>query len=66
LIKHDNHNAADAELLVMMQMSSNSDREFIASTIQTFKYISAIEEKIRKTMREEIIIDASSTILSNS
>jgi len=66
LIRHDDHDAADAESLMMMQMSSNSDRKLIASTIQTFKYISAIEEKIRKTMRKEMIIDASSMILSNS
>jgi len=66
LIRCDNHDAADAELLVMMQMSSNSDREFTASTIQTFEYVSVIEEKIQKTMRKEIITDASLTILSNS
>ncbi len=46
LIKHVNHHAADAELLMMMQTSSNSDREFITSTIQTFKYVFTIEEKI--------------------
>ena len=51
---------------MIMQMLSNSDREFIASTIQTFKYISAIEEKIQKTMKEEIIIDALLMILLNS
>jgi len=66
LIRRDDHDAADAELLVMMQTSSNSDRELIASTIQTFEYISAIKEKIRKTMKKEMIIDASSMILSNS
>jgi hypothetical protein len=66
LIRCDDHDAADAELLVMMQMSSNSDREFTASTIQTFEYVSVIEEKIQKTMRKEIITDASLTILSNS
>jgi hypothetical protein len=63
---HDVADAADAESLVMMQTSSNSDRKFIASTIQTFEYVSAIEGKIRKTMREEMIADALSTILSNS
>jgi len=66
LIRCNDHDAADAELLVMMQMSSNSDREFTASTIQTFEYVSVIEEKIQKTMRKEIITDASLTILSNS
>jgi len=66
LIRCDDQNAADAESLVMMQTSSNSDREFIASTIQTFKYISAIKEKIQKTMRKEMIADASSMILLNS
>ena len=66
MIRCDDHDAADAELLVMMQMSSNSDREFTASTIQTFEYVSVIEEKIQKTMRKEIITDASLTILSNS
>jgi len=66
LIRCDDHDAADAESLVMMQMSSNSDRELITSTIQTFKYISAIEEKIQKMMKEEIIIDASLMILLNS
>jgi len=66
LIRRDDHDAADAESLIMMQISLNSDREFIASTIQTFKYISVIKEKIQKTMKEEMIIDASSMILSNS
>jgi len=66
LIKHDDHDAADAESLVMMQTSLNSDQKLITSTIQTFKYISAIKEKIRKTMRKEMIADASLTILSNS
>jgi len=66
LIRCDDQNAADAESLVMMQTSSNSDQEFIASTIQTFKYISAIKEKIQKTMRKEMIADASSMILLNS
>jgi len=69
LIRRDDHDAADAanaESLVMMQTSSNSDRKLIASTIQTFKYVSIIEEKIRKMMRKEMIIDASLTILSNS
>ncbi len=66
LIKHVNHHAADAELLMMMQTSSNSDREFITSTIQTFKYVFTIEEKIWKTMRKEMITDASSIILLNS
>jgi len=68
LIKCDNHDAADAanaESLMMMQTSSNSDRELIAFTIQTFEYISAIEEKIQETMREEMIIDASLMILLN-
>jgi len=51
---------------MMMQTSLNSDREFIAFTIQTFEYISAIEEKIQKMMKKEMIIDASSTILLNS
>jgi len=46
LIRRDDHDAADAESLMMMQTSSNSDQELIASTIQTFKYISAIKEKI--------------------
>ncbi len=50
----------------MMQTLSNSDRKLITSTIQTFKYISTIKEKIQKTMREEMIIDASLMILSNS
>jgi len=63
---HDAADAADAESLIMMQTSSNSDRKFIASTIQTFEYVSAIEEKIQKMMRKEMIADASSTILSNS
>ena len=53
-------------MIMMMQTLSNSDRKLISSTIQTFKYISTIEEKIRETMKEEIIADASSTILSNS
>jgi len=66
LIRRDDHDAADAESLMMMQMLSNSDREFIAFTVQTFKYISAIEEKTRKTMKEEMIADASLMILSNS
>jgi len=66
LIRRDDYDAADAESLVMMQTLSNSDRKLIASTIQTFEYISAIEEKIRKTMRKEMIADASSMILSNS
>jgi len=69
LIRRDDHDAADAvdaELLVMMQTLSNSDRELITSTIQTFKYISTIKEKIQETMRKEMIADASSTILSNS
>jgi len=66
LIRCDDHDAADAELLVMMQISSNSDREFTAFTIQTFEYVSVIEEKIQKTMRKEIITDVSLTILSNS
>jgi hypothetical protein len=59
LIRCDDHDAADAESLVMMQISSNSDREFITSTIQTFKYISAIEEKIQKMKKEEMITNAS-------
>jgi len=52
LIKHDDHDvvnaadAADVESFVMMQTSSNSDQKLITSTIQTFKYVSAIEEKI--------------------
>ncbi len=66
MIRRDDHDAADAESLMMMQMLSNSDREFIAFTVQTFKYISAIEEKTRKTMKEEMIADASLMILSNS
>jgi len=69
LIKRDDHDAADAvdaESLMMMQTLSNSDRKLITSTIQTFKYISTIKEKIQKTMKEEMITDASSTILSNS
>jgi len=66
LIRCDDHDAADAKSLVMMQMLSNSDRELITSTIQTFKYISAIEEKIQKMMKEEMIIDASLMILLNS
>jgi len=49
----------------MMQTSSNSDRKLIIFTIQTFEYISAIEEKIQKMMRKEMIADASSTILLN-
>ncbi len=49
-----------------MQISSNSDWEFIASTIQTFEYISTIKEKIRKMMKKEMIIDALLIILSNS
>ena len=48
-----------------MQTSSNSDRELIASTIQTFKYVSTIKEKIWKMMKEEMIADASSMILLN-
>jgi len=63
---HDAANAVDAESLMMMQTSSNSDRELITSTIQTFKYILAIKEKIQETMRKEMIADASSTILLNS
>jgi len=66
LIRRDDYDAADAESLMMMQTSSNSDQELIASTIQTFKYISAIEEKIQKTIRKEMIINTSSTILLNS
>jgi len=69
LTQHDDHDAVDAtdaELLVMMQMLSNSDQELITSTIQTFEYISTIKEKIRKTMRKEMIIDALLTILLNS
>jgi len=49
LIRHDDHDAADvadAELLVMMQTLSNFDQKLITFTIQTFKYISAIEKKI--------------------
>ncbi len=65
MIKCDDHHAADAESLMMMQMSSNSDQELITSTIQTFKYIFVIKEKIRKTMKKEIIINASLMILSN-
>jgi len=65
LIRCDDHHAADAESLMMMQMSSNSDRELITSTIQTFEYIFAIKEKNRKTMKKEIIINASLMILSN-
>jgi len=69
LIRCDDHDAADiidAELLMMMQMLLNSDRKLITSTIKTFKYISAIEEKIQKMMRKEMIADASLTILLNS
>jgi len=50
----------------MMQTSSNSNQKLIIFTIQTFKYISAIEEKIQKMMRKEMIADASLTILLNS
>ena len=49
-----------------MQMLSNFDRKLITSTIQTFKYISVIKEKIRKMMKEEMIVDASLMILLNS
>jgi len=69
LIRRDDHDvadAADAELLVMMQMSLNSDQKLIASAIQTFKYISAIKEKIQKMIRKEMIVDASLMILLNS
>jgi len=68
LIKRDDHDvadAADAESLVMMQMSLNSDQKLIASAIQTFKYISAIKEKIQKMIRKEMIVNASLIILSN-
>jgi len=66
LIRHDDHHAADAESLMMMQTSSNSDRKLITSTIQTFEYIFAIKEKIQETMRKEMIANASSMILLNS
>ena len=66
MIRRDDHDAADAELLVMMQMSLNSDQKLIASAIQTFKYISAIKEKIQKMIRKEMIVDASLMILLNS
>jgi len=46
LIRHDDHDAADADSLMMMQTSSNFDLKLIVSTIQTFEYISTIEEKI--------------------
>jgi len=68
LTQHDDHDAVDAtdaESLVMMQMLLNSDQELITSTIQTFEYISTIKEKIRKTIRKEMIIDALLTILLN-
>ncbi len=65
-IKYDDHDVTDAELLMMMHTLSNSDRKLIASTIQTFEYISVIKEKIWKTIREEMIIDVSLMILSNS
>ncbi len=51
---------------MMMQMSSNSDWKFITFTIQTFKYIFVIKEKIQKMMRKEMIINASLIILLNS
>jgi len=66
LIRYDDHDVADAESLMMMQTSSNSDEKLIASTIQTFKYISTIKEKIQKMMRKEMIIDALLMILLNS
>ena len=42
------------------------NRELITSTIQTFKYISVIEEKIQKMMKEEMITDTLLMILLNS
>ncbi len=63
MIRCDDHHAADAESLIMMQISSNSDWKLITSTIQTFKYIFAIEEKIQEMMKEEMIADASLMML---